>query len=548
MRLYPLLTTLAMGAAILNGGKTAYACDRTLFMHSNGQICDKGKCQEINTYTFNIQLGSTICFNTPEKEIMKFQIKYPQLITHYYDMHSTSEFIIETDSYSECKQAEGLGCDFMCWHKYACTWYEWWMIELKKPAKIYKKAYSIWTFDVVIQYKDMLRKYSFNTNNPHQELDIGKLFSSNSLPIRDRSKFNKLSSRRQDRDYQISIDNTSRTFPTNSVNCQVLGCNVLCSSSEPMLRKYRETYNEKNDINHINIDNYQLQTMKPILMSATISIGCNKLPYAVIQATKIKTPGVVPFISNCTFNQKYLSCSNDAFILNPTSKYSICDIQGAPSVGTIRRNRKDIPSEAKQIKVAETKYFRNGEVLLCADREKQTSRNPVLLISTEASTTNVTVIGSLKQKLDVIKDVNGDLLYLYLTPVISEELVLITRTGAGRTRTASITDDEDCVQRWPALTTIKRKRLNQRCTGTGDMRSNPAAISGECSGVKRVSISAQPPTPIDIVDTQTALHVFNHEQIPDDNLVSYLRNFSNGTPDEVPPDIAWWCNFLYENQ
>ncbi|XP_076637467.1 piggyBac transposable element-derived protein 4 isoform X1 [Colletes latitarsis] len=60
--------------------------------------------------------------------------------------------------------------------------------------------------------------------------------------------------------------------------------------------------------------------------------------------------------------------------------------------GTIRRNRKDIPKEAKELKVGETKYFRNVEVLLCAHREKKSSKNPVLLISTEALAANVTLI------------------------------------------------------------------------------------------------------------------------------------------------------------
>lgn len=50
--------------------------------------------------------------------------------------------------------------------------------------------------------------------------------------------------------------------------------------------------------------------------------------------------------------------------------------------GTIRRNKKDIPNETKQLNVGETKYFRNEEVLLRAYREKQTSKNPILLIST----------------------------------------------------------------------------------------------------------------------------------------------------------------------
>lgn len=52
------------------------------------------------------------------------------------------------------------------------------------------------------------------------------------------------------------------------------------------------------------------------------------------------------------------------------------------------------------------------------------------------------ISGSLKQKLDVIKEVNGDMLYLYLTPIISDELVLMTQNTPGKTRTATRSDDE----------------------------------------------------------------------------------------------------------
>lgn len=71
--------------------------------------------------------------------------------------------------------------------------------------------------------------------------------------------------------------------------------------------------------------------------------------------------------------------------------------------GSIRRNKKDIPNETKQLNVGETKYFRNEEVLLRAYREKQTSKNPILLISTEASSGDVTIIkkrcGRVRQKI-----------------------------------------------------------------------------------------------------------------------------------------------------
>lgn len=55
------------------------------------------------------------------------------------------------------------------------------------------------------------------------------------------------------------------------------------------------------------------------------------------------------------------------------------------------------------LKVGETKYFRNEEVLLCAYREKNTSMNPTLFISTETSSGDVTIIkrmcGRVKQKI-----------------------------------------------------------------------------------------------------------------------------------------------------
>ncbi|KOC58633.1 hypothetical protein WH47_06291 [Habropoda laboriosa] len=53
-------------------------------------------------------------------------------------------------------------------------------------------------------------------------------------------------------------------------------------------------------------------------------------------------------------------------------------------------------------------------------------------------------------------------------------------------------------------------------------------------------IIPRPPTPVEILDTRTALRVNNHENIPDSILRSYIRNYSNDTPSEVPQDIAWW--------
>ncbi|CAK9813147.1 hypothetical protein ANTPLA_LOCUS7703 [Anthophora plagiata] len=57
-----------------------------------------------------------------------------------------------------------------------------------------------------------------------------------------------------------------------------------------------------------------------------------------------------------------------------------------------------------------------------------------------------------------------------------------------------------------------------------------------------------PPPTIEIIDTDTALKVQNHFDIPDNVLISFVRNFSNGTPEEVPPEIGQWCHFVFETQ
>lgn len=59
--------------------------------------------------------------------------------------------------------------------------------------------------------------------------------------------------------------------------------------------------------------------------------------------------------------------------------------------GTIRRNRKLVPKEAKTVPVNEPKYFTNDPVLMCSFREKKSKKNPVILISTCSDTANVSV-------------------------------------------------------------------------------------------------------------------------------------------------------------
>ncbi|CAK9816556.1 hypothetical protein ANTQUA_LOCUS9002 [Anthophora quadrimaculata] len=57
-----------------------------------------------------------------------------------------------------------------------------------------------------------------------------------------------------------------------------------------------------------------------------------------------------------------------------------------------------------------------------------------------------------------------------------------------------------------------------------------------------------PPPAIEILDTDTALKVYNHRDVPDEVLVSFVRNFIHDIPDTIPDVISEWCNATYLNQ
>jgi len=65
--------------------------------------------------------------------------------------------------------------------------------------------------------------------------------------------------------------------------------------------------------------------------------------------------------------------------------------RGTYLTGTIRRNRKFVPKEAKMATVGEPKYFTSDEILMCSYRDKKSKKFPVILISTNSNAENVTV-------------------------------------------------------------------------------------------------------------------------------------------------------------
>lgn len=97
--------------------------------------------------------------------------------------------------------------------------------------------------------------------------------------------------------------------------------------------------------------------------------------------------------------------------------------------GTIRKNKREIPAEAKHTNVGESKYFKTKDILMCAHRDKKKQKQPVILISTNSSTDNITITKkkglheSVKEKPKMIHNYNkymggadesDKMLYVYL--------------------------------------------------------------------------------------------------------------------------------------
>lgn len=106
---------LVTGLVLSTAAGQVYACDKTLFLSSNGKICDNTECHNINMYSMHIQTGSNICFNTAEGEKLEMRIKDGKTVTRYQAIYYACSFKVETQTTYECKQISG-----NCWNGGTC--------------------------------------------------------------------------------------------------------------------------------------------------------------------------------------------------------------------------------------------------------------------------------------------------------------------------------------------------------------------------------------------------------------------------------------------
>lgn len=99
----PSLKKVMLTGILLSSATMAKACDQTLLIKSDGNVCDLTECKNIKMYNFPILTGQSICFKDVEGEILHIEIHQSYYRSRYMLMYYTSDFIIDTESYYECK-------------------------------------------------------------------------------------------------------------------------------------------------------------------------------------------------------------------------------------------------------------------------------------------------------------------------------------------------------------------------------------------------------------------------------------------------------------
>lgn len=186
-------------------------CDNNLFVSSNGKICEKNKCKNLDMLSFPIQTGQSICFRDVNDDTLSITITSTYYRTKYHHMYDTSEFDIKMETESICgtycdstlckmnmkldkfvdkiDRVEGYTCETKsscnryCFSDTSCTFIHWWLEPTRNAAKVYKLTSKIWEAKVLIKYREMNKIVVLNLNNPSYQINDIDFSVINNLPI-----------------------------------------------------------------------------------------------------------------------------------------------------------------------------------------------------------------------------------------------------------------------------------------------------------------------------------------------------------------------------
>lgn len=327
MRKYPSLTALIVGAAVLTTIPPVIdCCDNTLYISSNGKICDSTHCVEHKMYDMPLLTGSITCFKDMEGEMMKIRVDDSYWRSRYNLLYKTSDIQLDVYQTWSCKGAgecymgkcehntvnkqlenerngsihgygcytNGLGCDTWCLHELSCVWYKWAMTSTGSHYPVYQKSTDLWEVVISVDYKGVITKHTVNVNNPRVNLDgifstmpiYVSGFSSamkhakNGLVIIDNialeSTVSDINMPQTDiiGDYQISLDNSTHIYNDHEVKCLSTSCSTKCMIPEPKVRRLKRRMDSAIGLEYSYVGGkYIIETKKRVNSLIRVMIG-----------------------------------------------------------------------------------------------------------------------------------------------------------------------------------------------------------------------------------------------------------------------------------
>lgn len=271
-----------------------------------------------------------------------------------------------------------LDCSY-CDSVTACVYYQWWLERVCHLYRVYKHESTTWEIELESLYKGRKLATALNVNKPSSHLTDLMTNVVKEIPIyvtnfaattyHDNNfvidldgvlfptEASELNMPETDKlgDYQLDLKKNTDTFNGHVIKCDQRNCKGNCFHPEPKIRRVQKNAkkmpkdtDERSLINNgrtievktyvkgmttIMIGNIDIVNLQVIPASCRISVvstyacdACNQKPYAIFQAYEVKQEGIIPFVSNCTFDRDYLSCNTEYYTLELTDQSSICNL------------------------------------------------------------------------------------------------------------------------------------------------------------------------------------------------------------------------------
>lgn len=399
----------AIGTLLLLAGPIK-ACQNILFMSSNNEICDFKECRPISTYVFQLSTNEQICFRMTNNELLKIQLQETSEEVEYYPVYRTSSFEVQTSYVWQCKRlnsncwykgectvgsrhgafkntshienfdcvVDTLGCENYCVHQTSCTWIHWWLQPSTKQHTVFKRTRSYWRVNLSITFMNLTKEIRLDANKVDSVVNSADFYNLNDLPITIASymsenfivedhlikfydKFYKIKAAEKDfpvigeiGEYQISLDNKTRTYPEFVMNCKAISCKGTCGAPKQsiarletseladkvVLNRILEYPDTKIIVEHFKraniglmIGNLEITNLHIAPAKCEIDLiakygctGCNSLPYIVLKSESIIENGILKFLTNCSFVEKVISCTTKLQKLRLENRYENCYI------------------------------------------------------------------------------------------------------------------------------------------------------------------------------------------------------------------------------